>query len=143
MGVGSTLQFTPINSFAHRLLLFPEVSSLVESNSTWIRSLSALLPGTFSDPEALDFPQSTASSPQGEGWDKGKDEEDGCLPPAPALLGSHLTIQPSAVFPSNLGPPWGLVGSASLSAPNSAFKRAGQGLPPLNRDNWPASRCAI
>lgn len=96
MGAGSTLQFTHINSFAlqtQRLLLFPEVSFLVESNSTRIRSLSALPPGSSSDPEALNSPPGTESSPQGEHWDEGKDEEGGCLSPP-----AHTSPSSPALF---------------------------------------------
>lgn len=121
MGVGSALQFTHILAHVlsrlHRLFLLPEVSSLVESISPWIGSFPALPPGSSSDPKALNFLQSTASSPQQIGRDKRKDYEDGPPP-------SWAHISPSSPAPPllrNLGPPWNLVYSASSSAPSSAF----------------------
>ena len=89
--------------------------SLVESTSTCIWSFPALRPGKSSDPKALDSPQSTASSPPGNGWDWRKDYEDGSFssyshtsPPnlALPLLRACGSVSSSELWPQQRLPTW-------------------------------------
>lgn len=108
----------PVFSRLHRHLSLPEVSCPVERMSTWMKSSPALPPGSSSDPWHVTLQRA-----------------------------QHRKVLPSSTHTSPFRPVLpllrGLVGSASLSVPSSAFKRACGGPPPLIRAPWPASRSAI